>query len=64
MTPERKAEIAIAALRQRLRGEKIPHMNSEEMKRRIENTLIHPDLQKINLTKQELEEFILEILSE
>jgi hypothetical protein len=39
-------------------------MNSEEMKRRIENTLIHPDLQKINLTKQELEEFILEILSE
>lgn len=64
MKPERKAQIAIIALRQKIRGTKIPYLNSKEMLMRIEKTLDLPELREIHVTREELEEFILELLSE
>lgn len=64
LSQKRIAQLAIAALKQRLRNQKIPHLNSAEMKSRITQTLQSPELQKLNVTEEELREFILIVLSE
>lgn len=64
LTDKRKSQIAIIALRQRIKNEKIPYLNSPEMRERIKKTLEIPELQKLEVSKEELEEFIVEVLSE
>lgn len=64
MTDSRLAEIDIVALRSKIKSETLPHMNSAEMKRRMEETLDLPVVRAINVTKEELEEFVLKVLSE